>query len=111
MEEMQSGLMLYSTCSLNPAEDEAVVAELLRRGAGSLELVDVSDKLPGLKRVHGINDWVVQDKGKKGANGPTYASFDVVPEDRKQVLRRSLFPPTSEVITLFYLFAPSRAEY
>ncbi len=36
------GTLVYSTCSLNPIEDEAVVAELLRRFAGVLELVDVS---------------------------------------------------------------------
>ena len=28
------GLLVYSTCSLNPLEDEAVVAELLRRFTG-----------------------------------------------------------------------------
>jgi 16S rRNA C967 or C1407 C5-methylase (RsmB/RsmF family) len=35
------GRMVYSTCSLNPVEDEAVVAQLLRRAEGSLTLVDV----------------------------------------------------------------------
>ena len=30
----------YSTCSLNPIENEAVVAALLRRCGGALELVD-----------------------------------------------------------------------
>jgi tRNA (cytosine34-C5)-methyltransferase len=34
------GLLCYSTCSLNPIENEAVVAELLRRCGGALELVD-----------------------------------------------------------------------
>ncbi len=32
--------MVYSTCSLNPIEDEAVVAEVLRRCGGNLELED-----------------------------------------------------------------------
>ena len=31
------GLVAYSTCSLNPLENESVVAELLARGRGSLE--------------------------------------------------------------------------
>ncbi|KAF2543671.1 hypothetical protein F2Q68_00028607, partial [Brassica cretica] len=44
------GRMVYSTCSMNPIEDEAVVAEILRRCGGSVELVDVSDKLPELIR-------------------------------------------------------------
>lgn len=34
------GKMVYSTCSLNPIEDEAVVAEVLRRSGGNLELED-----------------------------------------------------------------------
>ena len=35
-----NGMMVYSTCSLNPIENEAVVAELLRQSQGALELVD-----------------------------------------------------------------------
>jgi 16S rRNA C967 or C1407 C5-methylase (RsmB/RsmF family) len=52
-------LEVYSTCSLNPIEDEAVVAEVLRRCGGALELVDVSDILPALKRVPGLTTWKV----------------------------------------------------
>jgi 16S rRNA C967 or C1407 C5-methylase (RsmB/RsmF family) len=36
------GHLCYSTCSHNPLENEAVVAEMLRRGNGSLELVEIS---------------------------------------------------------------------
>jgi 16S rRNA C967 or C1407 C5-methylase (RsmB/RsmF family) len=39
---VEGGYMCYSTCSMNPIEDEAVVAELLRRAKGSLELVPIS---------------------------------------------------------------------
>jgi len=52
-------VQVYSTCSLNPIEDEAIVADLIRNGKGQLELVDVSDKLPGLKRRPGISTWKV----------------------------------------------------
>lgn len=48
------GIMVYSTCSMNPAENEAVIAELLEFGKGTIELVDVSDQLPGLKRSPGM---------------------------------------------------------
>lgn len=58
--------MVYSTCSLNPLEDEAIVAQLLRVYKGSLELVDVSDKLPNLKRSPGISTWKVSGIGVKG---------------------------------------------
>lgn len=35
------GLTVYSTCSINPIEDEAVVTEVLRRAGGALELIDI----------------------------------------------------------------------
>eukprot|EP01042_Synura_sphagnicola_P004471 gene4471-5670_t len=35
------GRMVYSTCSLNPIENEAVVAALLRESGGRLTLVDM----------------------------------------------------------------------
>ncbi|TYH79188.1 hypothetical protein ES332_D03G045500v1 [Gossypium tomentosum] len=57
------GRMVYSTCSLNPVENEAVVAEILRRCGGSVELVDVSNELPQLIRRPGLTKWKVRDKG------------------------------------------------
>jgi 16S rRNA C967 or C1407 C5-methylase (RsmB/RsmF family) len=43
------GRFVYSTCSLNPVEDEAVVLELLRRTKGAVRLLDMSSSLVGLK--------------------------------------------------------------
>ncbi|XP_047971927.1 RNA cytosine-C(5)-methyltransferase NSUN2-like [Salvia hispanica] len=57
------GRMVYSTCSMNPVENEAVVAELLRRCKGTVELLDVSTELPQLARRPGIKTWKVRDKG------------------------------------------------
>ena len=54
------GRMVYSTCTFNPIEDEAVVAELLIRCGGSLRLVDVDGQLPALKRVPGLKTWRVR---------------------------------------------------
>lgn len=48
------GLMVYSTCSLNPIENEAVVYNLLLKFKDELELVDARDKLPGMKTVKGL---------------------------------------------------------
>lgn len=56
--------MVYSTCTFNPIEDEAVVAELLVRCGGALELLDVSQQLPELKRLPGKRKWRVRDKFK-----------------------------------------------
>ena len=43
------GRMVYSTCSLNPLENEAVIQRLLLEADGSVRIVDVADQLPGLK--------------------------------------------------------------
>ena len=51
------GHMCYSTCSNNPTENEAVVAELLRRSEGKLELVECS--LEGFKTRPGWSTWKV----------------------------------------------------
>ena len=51
--------MVYSTCSLNPIENEAVVAQLLRKHQGCLQLVDTSVALPGLLRRPGMSAWQV----------------------------------------------------
>lgn len=49
------GRLVYSTCSLNPIENEAVIHRLLKETDGSLQLVDVSASLPGLKYTPGTN--------------------------------------------------------
>lgn len=59
-----NGLLLYSTCSLNPIEDEAVVLEVLRRANSGLELVDIHGRYPVNGR-RGLFNWkVCQSKGR-----------------------------------------------
>ncbi len=51
--------MVYSTCTFNPIEDEAVVSELLLLCGGATELMDVSAELPSLRRMPGMKSWKV----------------------------------------------------
>ncbi|RKP14861.1 S-adenosyl-L-methionine-dependent methyltransferase [Piptocephalis cylindrospora] len=55
------GRIVYSTCSMNPIENEAVIAQVLRQANGALALVDVSDQLPKLIRRPGLSSWKVMD--------------------------------------------------
>jgi hypothetical protein len=56
--------LCYSTCSMNPIENESVVAELLRASEGSLELVDRRSELPGLLARPGLSTWRVLSEDK-----------------------------------------------
>ena len=54
------GRLVYSTCTFNPIEDEAVVASVLLATKGALRLVDCSGSLPALKRRAGLSSWQVR---------------------------------------------------
>ena len=53
------GRLVYSTCSLNPVEDEAVICTALRLSQGTVSLVDCSGELKGLARTNGLSYWKV----------------------------------------------------
>ncbi|KAG3119517.1 hypothetical protein PI124_g1185 [Phytophthora idaei] len=97
-------IMTYSTCSLNPVENEAVVAELLRRADGALELVDCSEMLPGLFTRPGVTSWSVawQARTAKGeARAPLqwFDQYESVPDFLQgSRIPRSMFPPAEEEI-------------
>ena len=55
------GELSYSTCSLNPIEDEAVVVAILRAARGALELVDSGARAPALPRRPDLETWHVFD--------------------------------------------------
>ncbi|XP_025639432.1 uncharacterized protein [Arachis hypogaea] len=83
------GRMVYSTCSMNPIENEAVVAEVLRRCGGSVKLVDVSSEVPKLICRPGLKTWKVYDKGT------WLASYKDVPKYRRSIALASMFPSGS----------------
>mgnify|MGYP001565905609 CR=1 FL=1 len=77
------GRMVYSTCSLNPIENEAVVSTLLSRTGGAMRIVDVArDLLPSLQFAPGMTSWTVT--GKAG-------------EEPSEKAHPSLFPPSADV--------------
>lgn len=78
--------MVYSTCSMNPVENEGVVAEILRRCGDSVELLDVSNELPELARRPGLSTWKVRDRGS------WFGVHEDVPRYRKHVISASMFP-------------------
>ncbi|RKP10624.1 S-adenosyl-L-methionine-dependent methyltransferase [Thamnocephalis sphaerospora] len=82
------GRIVYSTCSMNPIENEAVIAEVLRRYKGAVELVDASAMLPELKRRPGLHSWKVGSK-----DGRLFESYDDVPEADRKFIRKSNFAP------------------
>ena len=58
------GVVCYSTCSLNPVEDEAVVSAVLNCSRGNnndaaFELMEWPDVLPGFIRRPGVTNWKV----------------------------------------------------
>uniref|UniRef100_H2YC23 tRNA (cytosine(34)-C(5))-methyltransferase n=1 Tax=Ciona savignyi TaxID=51511 RepID=H2YC23_CIOSA len=80
------GQLVYSTCSLNPIEDEAVVAAAIQHCGGAVEVIDAD--LPGLKWSPGVSKWRVMDRDMNW-----YETHDEVPENKKKNLSYSMFPP------------------
>eukprot|EP00894_Picocystis_sp_ML_P001080 jgi/Pico_ML_1/51597/g2595.t1 len=88
------GRLVYSTCSLNPVENEAVVAALLKHCEGCLRVVDMSPSFAPLKRRPGMVSWKV--RGKK-AGSKWFDSWDQVDARDPEAggLVESMFPPSA----------------
>ena len=74
----KGGRLVYSTCSMNPVENEAVVAAAIEAcgGVSKVQLVDMPDHLPNLKRRPGLNSWKVLDTSSvPGSNDKTAHMF------------------------------------
>ena len=120
------GRLVYSTCALNPVENEAVVAQLLRLDP-QLFVVDMAKSHQHLKRRPGLVNWRVFDDKKLATTTDPLATETKVPEEEKNTsaaagpetdasllreydsagevegrdirrLRPTLFPPTEEHI-------------
>lgn len=92
------GRMVYSTCSLNPIENEAVVCRLLRECQGALKIVDASDMIKGLNYNPGMTKWTPATKDLR-----FFDKFEDVPSDLHSVIHPQMFAPTEEEVKTFNL--------
>ena len=97
------GRVVYSTCSMNPVEDEAVLGEAITRCGGPqlVEILETKDLLPGLKRSPGLKSWGVMDK--RGRYWGDYAAVlrekENQSDDALDKLSESMFPSKGDLPT------------
>lgn len=98
------GRVVYSTCSMNPIENEAVIASAIERcgGASNVNIIDCSQELPGLKRKAGLQSWKVMDR-----EGRIWSSWKEIEEHKEKEginglarVAEGMFPPTGETADL-----------
>ncbi|KAL5022282.1 hypothetical protein ScPMuIL_001437 [Solemya velum] len=92
------GRLIYSTCSFNPVEDEAVVATMLAKCEGTVELIDVEGQLPGLKYSAGRHSWKCMSK-----DGNIFEKLEDVPDNLKGIHRPTMFPPSEKEASEMHL--------
>lgn len=85
------GRLVYSTCSFNPIENEAVIATVLSKSEGAVQLVDCSNELPELKRRPGMKKWSVFAK-----DGKEYKCIDDVDAKPSFGYKDTMFPLSAE---------------
>ncbi|EFW20770.1 hypothetical protein D8B26_002911 [Coccidioides posadasii str. Silveira] len=93
------GRVVYSTCSMNPIENEAVIASAIDRCGGpeKVEIVDCSNELQGLRRSPGLTSWTVMDK--QGRIWNTWQDVEKGADGGDETLKRiveGMFPPSEQ---------------
>uniref|UniRef100_A0A7S2NS15 SAM-dependent MTase RsmB/NOP-type domain-containing protein n=1 Tax=Leptocylindrus danicus TaxID=163516 RepID=A0A7S2NS15_9STRA len=80
------GLVCYSTCSVNPLENEAVVCELLREFHGKIKLIDVRSKFEamGFKGRKGMTTWRVLNEKPTSKRRPKLSEETTINGENKR---------------------------
>ncbi|KAI7919915.1 tRNA (cytosine-5-)-methyltransferase NCL1 [Pyricularia oryzae] len=96
------GKMVYSTCSMNPVENESVINAAIDRcgGLNNVDILDSSDKLPGLKRRPGMKTWKVMDKSGRVWNNWEEVEGQLEVKDGKSLtgkLSKTMFPSGTDL--------------
>ncbi|KAI0132157.1 NOL1/NOP2/sun family protein [Xylariales sp. AK1849] len=91
------GRVVYSTCSMNPVENEAVIVSAIERcgGPDKIDIIDCSERLPGLKRKPGMHQWQIMDKaGRIWSSWEEVQQFALLKEDGliPGKVSRTMFP-------------------
>eukprot|EP00116_Pleurobrachia_bachei_P000864 sb/3461126/ len=92
----EGGRIVYSTCSLNPLENEATVLSCLKNRS-AFRLLPTDDLLPELKRVPGITKWRVLH-----SSGTWYDRFEDVDEKHLKAINPTMFPDGAEEHNMQY---------
>lgn len=87
------GKITYSTCSLNPIENEAVVAAALKEFKGKIRLIKTT--IPGFKHQEGLTKWRFLNTESKEKVGESwfveYSKFSDVAVNLHSQIKETMF--------------------
>jgi len=89
------GICVYSTCSMNPIENEAVVGSVVEEFGQSVQILDQSHLFPGLKRHGGMCNWSVYDNPEEAFI--YYPVYEAVPPVFRNRISSTMFPITKNI--------------